>query len=162
MDKWNKRNVIHSWRRPRTLLSSWAPSVFKGRMEGRYSRPSSPLPRRCVSKAVWPCQHGETNVSLKLYKNCCKPGKILPHDPLNSSTYYTCNSSVMLLSLDSISQVRAQSGCPDDWRVLNVLHRVASQVAALDLGYEAGVASIRQVRRARFKLFFVCTLGARI
>ena len=41
-------------------------------------------------------------------------------------------------------KVRAQSGCPDDWRVLNVLHRVASQVAALDLGYEAGVASIRQ------------------
>ena len=40
--------------------------------------------------------------------------------------------------------MRAQSGCPDDWRVLNVLHRVASQVAALDLGYEAGVASIRQ------------------
>ena len=46
--------------------------------------------------------------------------------------------------LGSTLQVRAQSGCPDDWRVLNVLHRVASQVAALDLGYEAGVASIRQ------------------
>ncbi|KAK7073102.1 NADH-ubiquinone oxidoreductase 75 kDa subunit, mitochondrial [Halocaridina rubra] len=30
-----------------------------------------------------------------------------------------------------------------DWRVLNVLHRVASQVAALDLGYAPGVASIR-------------------
>lgn len=30
-----------------------------------------------------------------------------------------------------------------DWKVLNVLHRVASQVAALDLGYTPGVASIR-------------------
>ncbi|CAL4088981.1 unnamed protein product, partial [Meganyctiphanes norvegica] len=30
-----------------------------------------------------------------------------------------------------------------DWRVLNVLHRVASQVAALDLGFTPGVADIR-------------------
>jgi len=39
--------------------------------------------------------------------------------------------------------VRAQSGCGDDWKVLNVLHRVAGQVAALDLGYKAGVEAIR-------------------
>ncbi|KAH3783321.1 NADH-ubiquinone oxidoreductase 75 kDa subunit, mitochondrial-like isoform X1 [Dreissena polymorpha] len=38
---------------------------------------------------------------------------------------------------------RVQSGCGDDWKVLNVLHRVASQVAALDLGYKAGVEYIR-------------------
>jgi NADH dehydrogenase (ubiquinone) Fe-S protein 1 len=30
-----------------------------------------------------------------------------------------------------------------DWRVLNILHRVASQVAALDLGYKAGVQCLR-------------------
>lgn len=30
-----------------------------------------------------------------------------------------------------------------DWKVLNILHQVASQVAALDLGYKAGVADIR-------------------
>jgi NADH dehydrogenase (ubiquinone) Fe-S protein 1 len=30
-----------------------------------------------------------------------------------------------------------------DWRVLNVLQRVASQVAALDLGYKAGIEAIR-------------------
>ncbi|KAF2351730.1 NADH:ubiquinone oxidoreductase subunit G [Trinorchestia longiramus] len=30
------------------------------------------------------------------------------------------------------------------WRVLNVLHRVASQVAALDLGYKAGVSAIME------------------
>lgn len=39
--------------------------------------------------------------------------------------------------------VRVQSGCGNDWRVLNVLQRVASQVAALDLGYQAGVEAIR-------------------
>lgn len=31
----------------------------------------------------------------------------------------------------------------DGWKVLNVLHCVASQVAALDLGYKLGVADIR-------------------
>ncbi len=44
------------------------------------------------------------------------------------------------------SDVRAKSSCPDDWRVLNVLHRVASQVAALDLGYRAGVAEVREAK----------------
>ncbi|XP_071439349.1 NADH-ubiquinone oxidoreductase 75 kDa subunit, mitochondrial [Hetaerina americana] len=38
---------------------------------------------------------------------------------------------------------KSASGAPADWKVLNVLHRVASQVAALDLGYKAGVAAIR-------------------
>ena len=35
---------------------------------------------------------------------------------------------------------------PDDWKVLNVLHRVASQVAALDLGYTPGVQAIREMK----------------
>ena len=43
-------------------------------------------------------------------------------------------------------QVKVKSGCPDDWKVLNVLHRVASQVAALDLGYEAGVSAVRDMK----------------
>uniref|UniRef100_H2YT73 NADH-ubiquinone oxidoreductase 75 kDa subunit, mitochondrial n=1 Tax=Ciona savignyi TaxID=51511 RepID=H2YT73_CIOSA len=34
-------------------------------------------------------------------------------------------------------------GGEDDWKVLNVLHKVASQVAALDLGYKAGPDHIR-------------------
>lgn len=37
--------------------------------------------------------------------------------------------------------VKTESGT--DWKVLNVLHQVASQVAALDLGYHPGVAEIR-------------------
>jgi len=39
--------------------------------------------------------------------------------------------------------VRTSSGCGDSWRVLNVLHRHAGQVAALDLGYKAGVDYVR-------------------
>ncbi|KAK2182990.1 hypothetical protein NP493_328g01018 [Ridgeia piscesae] len=38
---------------------------------------------------------------------------------------------------------RVKSGCDESWRVLNVLQRVASQVAALDLGYKAGVQVVR-------------------
>lgn len=39
---------------------------------------------------------------------------------------------------------KVKSGCGDNWKVLNVLHRVASQVAALDVGYKAGVEYIKQ------------------
>ncbi len=37
-----------------------------------------------------------------------------------------------------------KAGCADDWRVFNVLHRWAAQVAALDIGYKAGISFIRQ------------------
>jgi len=41
----------------------------------------------------------------------------------------------------------ARAGVEDPtWKVLNVLHRVASQVAALDLGYRAGVAEVREAQ----------------
>merc|ERR1712059_159215 len=33
-----------------------------------------------------------------------------------------------------------------EWKVLNVLHRVASQVAALDLGFKAGVSEVREAK----------------
>ncbi|KAG5852287.1 hypothetical protein ANANG_G00060790 [Anguilla anguilla] len=39
---------------------------------------------------------------------------------------------------------RTSSGVQENWKVLNVLHRVASQVAALDLGYKPGVEAIRK------------------
>ncbi|XP_038044920.1 NADH-ubiquinone oxidoreductase 75 kDa subunit, mitochondrial-like [Patiria miniata] len=41
-------------------------------------------------------------------------------------------------------KAKASSQAGDDWKVLNVLHRVASQVAALDVGYQAGVDCIRE------------------
>jgi NADH dehydrogenase (ubiquinone) Fe-S protein 1 len=40
----------------------------------------------------------------------------------------------------------AQSGAGADWKVLNLLHRVASQVAALDLGWKAGTADLRAAK----------------
>jgi len=42
--------------------------------------------------------------------------------------------------------VRVKSGAPEEWRVLNVLHRVAGQVAALDLGYQADAAAVRDMK----------------
>ncbi|XP_060562587.1 NADH-ubiquinone oxidoreductase 75 kDa subunit, mitochondrial-like [Ruditapes philippinarum] len=48
-------------------------------------------------------------------------------------------------AVSTIAQnARVQCGCGEDWKVLNVLHRVASQVAALDIGYKAGVEEIRK------------------
>ena len=40
-------------------------------------------------------------------------------------------------------KVRSQGGVQPNWRVLNVLHRWASQVAALDIGYKAGIETIK-------------------
>ncbi|XP_036401001.1 NADH-ubiquinone oxidoreductase 75 kDa subunit, mitochondrial-like [Megalops cyprinoides] len=50
------------------------------------------------------------------------------------------HSAVSTIALNA----RASSGVEDGWKVLNVLHRVASQVAALDLGYKPGVEAIRK------------------
>jgi len=41
------------------------------------------------------------------------------------------------------NNAKVKSGADPEWNVLNVLHRVASQVAALDLGYKAGVSEAR-------------------
>ncbi|PSN29483.1 NADH-ubiquinone oxidoreductase 75 kDa subunit [Blattella germanica] len=49
-----------------------------------------------------------------------------------------------ILSLaQKIAQSAAAKTGDEKWKVLNVLHRVASQVAALDLGYKIGVSDIR-------------------
>lgn len=54
------------------------------------------------------------------------------------------DGAALYAKLVQLSQ-KLRSGCEGgpDWRVLNVLHKVASQVAALDLGYTPGVATIR-------------------
>merc|ERR1719466_65609 len=51
-----------------------------------------------------------------------------------------------VLSLVQQIANNAKAGTDPDWKVLNVLHRVASQVAALDLGYKAGVAEARNAK----------------
>ncbi|XP_048341354.1 NADH-ubiquinone oxidoreductase 75 kDa subunit, mitochondrial [Sphaerodactylus townsendi] len=48
-------------------------------------------------------------------------------------------------AISAIAQnARTKSGAGAEWKVLNILHRVASQVAALDLGYKPGVDAIRK------------------
>nr|XP_022305038.1 NADH-ubiquinone oxidoreductase 75 kDa subunit, mitochondrial-like [Crassostrea virginica] len=64
---------------------------------------------------------------------------------VGSTTLQRKDSVAVHAAVSTIAQTaRVQSGCGEEWRVLNVLHRVASQVAALDLGYKAGVDYIRK------------------
>jgi len=59
---------------------------------------------------------------------------------VGSEALQRADSGAVMRSVQQIAdKARTSSGCGSDWRVLNVLHRVASQVAALDLGYKAGV-----------------------
>merc|ERR1712029_350223 len=54
--------------------------------------------------------------------------------------------AVMSYTQQIASKLRQTSGCANDWAIVNVLNRVASQVAALDLGYTPGVAEVRQAK----------------
>lgn len=65
------------------------------------------------------------------------------------------NSALFSLASRLSQKICEQNKCESDWRVFNVLHRLASQVAALDIGYKAGVESIKQQKP---KLLFL--LGA--
>ncbi|XP_077368381.1 NADH-ubiquinone oxidoreductase 75 kDa subunit, mitochondrial [Festucalex cinctus] len=63
---------------------------------------------------------------------------------VGSSALQREDGAAILSSVSTIAQnARTSSGVEEGWKVLNVLHRVASQVAALDLGYKAGVDAIR-------------------
>ncbi|XP_029304543.1 LOW QUALITY PROTEIN: NADH-ubiquinone oxidoreductase 75 kDa subunit, mitochondrial-like [Cottoperca gobio] len=63
---------------------------------------------------------------------------------VGSSTLQREDGAAILSAVSTIAQnARTSSGVEEGWKVLNVLHRVASQVAALDLGYKAGVDAIR-------------------
>nr|CAI5827532.1 unnamed protein product [Callosobruchus analis] len=57
--------------------------------------------------------------------------------------------------LSAAQSIAAQASSGKDWKVLNVLHKVASQVAALDIGYAPGVDRIRE---GNLKVLFL--LGA--
>jgi len=55
------------------------------------------------------------------------------------------DGSAIFSSVSRLAEkARTQPGVDQNWKVLNVLQRFASQAGALDLGYRAGVASIRQ------------------
>ena len=46
--------------------------------------------------------------------------------------------------LSALQKLASQKSGSSEWRVLNVLHKVASQVAALDIGYKPGVSAISE------------------
>jgi len=54
--------------------------------------------------------------------------------------------AVISLVQQIADNAKRQSGADPDWKVLNVLHRVASQVAALDLGWKAGVSEVKAAK----------------
>uniref|UniRef100_A0A8C5QTY4 NADH-ubiquinone oxidoreductase 75 kDa subunit, mitochondrial n=1 Tax=Leptobrachium leishanense TaxID=445787 RepID=A0A8C5QTY4_9ANUR len=64
---------------------------------------------------------------------------------LGSSALQRKDGAAIHSAVSTIAQnLRTTSGVSEEWKVLNVLHRVASQVAALDLGYKPGVDTIRR------------------
>ncbi|XP_029386399.1 NADH-ubiquinone oxidoreductase 75 kDa subunit, mitochondrial isoform X2 [Echeneis naucrates] len=63
---------------------------------------------------------------------------------VGSSCLQREDGAAIMAAVSTISQnALVSSGVEETWKVLNVLHRVASQVAALDLGYKPGVNTIR-------------------
>ncbi|KAM9342185.1 NADH-ubiquinone oxidoreductase 75 kDa subunit, mitochondrial-like isoform 1-T1 [Pholidichthys leucotaenia] len=64
---------------------------------------------------------------------------------VGSSCLQRKDGAAIMAAMSTIAQnARVSSGVEESWKVLNVLHRVASQVAALDLGYKPGVDTIRK------------------
>jgi len=70
--------------------------------------------------------------------NAKKPVIIVGSKPLNS----TDGSVVHRLCASISNMVKSQGNTDEDWKVLNILHKVASQVAALDIGYQPGIENI--------------------
>ncbi|XP_056392418.1 NADH-ubiquinone oxidoreductase 75 kDa subunit, mitochondrial [Hyla sarda] len=64
---------------------------------------------------------------------------------VGSSALQRKDGAAIHAAVSTLAQnARSSSGVPENWKVLNILHRVASQVAALDLGYKPGVEAIRK------------------
>ena len=75
----------------------------------------------------------------KVLNGAARPAIVIGSGMLQRSD----GAAVLQLAQRIAQNARVASKIGHDWRVLNVLHRVASQVAALDLGYKAGVEAIR-------------------
>jgi NADH dehydrogenase (ubiquinone) Fe-S protein 1 len=70
--------------------------------------------------------------------NAKNPMIIVGSAPLNSADGATVHQLCASIS----NNIKANGTVSEDTKVLNVLHNVASQVAALDVGYKPGVANI--------------------
>ncbi|XP_026688533.1 NADH-ubiquinone oxidoreductase 75 kDa subunit, mitochondrial-like isoform X2 [Diaphorina citri] len=53
-------------------------------------------------------------------------------------------AAVLALVQQLAAKVTCESDVPCDWKVLNILQKAASQVAALDIGYKPGTSAIRE------------------
>ncbi|XP_074047642.1 NADH-ubiquinone oxidoreductase 75 kDa subunit, mitochondrial [Macrotis lagotis] len=64
---------------------------------------------------------------------------------LGSSALQRSDGAAILATLSTLAQkIRVARKVGDEWKIMNILHRVASQVAALDLGFKPGVEGIRK------------------
>ena len=54
------------------------------------------------------------------------------------------DAAAILGAVQQLSQSLSASVNDKEWKILNILQQVASQVAALDIGYKAGVSAIRE------------------
>jgi len=70
--------------------------------------------------------------------NATNPMIIVGTAPLNSADGATVHQLCATIS----NNIKANGNVGEDTKVLNVLHKVASQVAALDVGYKPGVANL--------------------
>ncbi|KAH0621672.1 hypothetical protein JD844_023233 [Phrynosoma platyrhinos] len=64
---------------------------------------------------------------------------------VGSAALQRSDGAALHAAISAIAQnARTKSGVGADWKIMNILHRIASQVAALDLGYKPGVDAIRK------------------
>ena len=64
---------------------------------------------------------------------------------VGSSLLQRSDASSLYTVISTIANTLAQP-VHSDWRVLNVLHNVASQVGALDIGYRGGIGDLSQTK----------------
>ncbi|XP_064290237.1 NADH-ubiquinone oxidoreductase 75 kDa subunit, mitochondrial isoform X1 [Passer domesticus] len=76
----------------------------------------------------------------KVLDNAKKPMVVVGSAALQRGDGAAIHAAVSTIAQNA----RTKSGAAADWKVLNILHRVASQVAALDLGFKPGVEAIRK------------------
>ncbi|KAI5754804.1 hypothetical protein M8J77_011638 [Diaphorina citri] len=69
-----------------------------------------------------------------------KPLIVVGADMLSRSD----GAAVLALVQQLAAKVTCESDVPCDWKVLNILQKAASQVAALDIGYKPGTSAIRE------------------
>ena len=64
---------------------------------------------------------------------------------IGSSVLHNEDGSAIYSSVVNIANSITKSSS-SNWKVLNVLHRVASQVGALDIGYISGIGNLNDVK----------------